>query len=627
MARFDFTTGCSTLDHHQKTLDNLRTAQKRTSCMCAVYCSLGGNVFAVSKSNPDVSITFAEGQMVRLVHGAPVCDGSDVLPLGSVVELDFLNSFAEGDTVTVHPFLRAGDETAELVVESVSQREVTCRCLNDATVPDTVKQVAVNFTRGAKRTLINACDEGIIRQFAVPANVDFISFGAIRAASTIHNLKKMLKEWGLTTTRIIAQIDNVHALRDLPNVLKESDVILLARGELGAVVEPEKMFAVQKHVLRMCERVGLPCIVTRLMDSMVLAPRPTRAEATDIANIVLDGADGLLLGLETLEGNFPLKCLETVLAIAREADAVYDYEARYRRQMQQMNVKLAKATDSMPWGLPSTSMDNGARLGGGRESPPPVPRVRANSLTVRLEHFEPQVNLKKEALAAAAVQTAFQIEAKIIVVFSHTGETTRLVAKYHPQCPVLSLSIPTVHGGTLKWHVEGDVEARQQLVLRGVVPALSAGHPILPDERNLLTHQIGATRTDVEALTKAAELGLIRPGELAVFCQLIAGLSTVKVVEFAGIKKPTSKTFSPSDSRSASPGIAMDGVGTAMGHIGTEQNLVQMAASLKLADVASHPSFASLTESGGSFETSAAKNGGASSSVSVSGGAEHFAPL
>ena len=81
------------------------------------------------------------------------------------------------------------------------------------------------------------------------------------------------------------------------------------------------------------------------------------------------------------------------------------------------------------------------------------------------------VNLKKEALAAAAVQTAYQIEAKLIVVFSHTGETTRLVAKYHPQCPVLSLSIPTVHGGTVQWRVEGDVEARQQLVYRGVVRA------------------------------------------------------------------------------------------------------------------------------------------------------------
>ena len=85
-----------------------------------------------------------------------------------------------------------------------------------------------------KFNLHDRYSEGIIRQFAVPANVDFISFGAIRAASTIHNLKRMLKEWGLATTKLIAQIDNVHALRDLPNVLKEADVILLARGPGGS---------------------------------------------------------------------------------------------------------------------------------------------------------------------------------------------------------------------------------------------------------------------------------------------------------------------------------------------------------------------------------------------------------
>jgi pyruvate kinase len=379
VARFDFTTGSRTVEEHKRTLDNLMLAQKRTSCMCAVYCSLGGNVFVVSKRSDTADLTFVEGQAVRLVHGVPLCDGSDVLPLGSgVVELDFSSSFAEGDVVSVHPFLRAGDETAELVVESVSGREVTCRCTRGASVPAGVKQMAINFSHGAKRTLINACDEGILRQFAAPANVDFISFGAIRAAPTFRTLKEMLREWGLPTTRLIAQIDNLYALRDLPNVLRESDVILLARGELGAVVEPEKMFAVQKHVLRMCERVGRPCIVTRLMDSMVQAPRPTRAEATDIANIVLDGADGLLLGLETFAGNFPLKCLETVLAIAREADAVYDYEARHVRQMHQMNVKLAKATDSAPWGAAATSMQHGDY-----DASAPQPRQRTPSLTVR----------------------------------------------------------------------------------------------------------------------------------------------------------------------------------------------------------------------------------------------------
>lgn len=612
VARFDFTTGSGTLQDQQTTLDNLREAQKQTKSMCAVYCSLRGNVYAVSKRNSSVVLDFKSGQTVRLVHGQPVCDGTDVLPLGSgVVKSSFPEHFMEGDTVLVHPFLRAGEKTAELVVESVSEHEVLCKCVNDAAIDEDVKQVAVDFTRGSRQVnaTVTAADEAVIKQFAVPAKVDFISFGAIRNGKTLAELRRCMKEWGLPNTRLIAQLDNLHALRDLQNVLKNSDVLLLARGELGAVVEPEKMFAVQKRVLRMCEAVGRPCIVTRLMDSMIFAPRPTRAEATDIANIVLDGADGLLLGLETLEGNFPVNCLETVLNIAREADAVYDYEARYRRQMQQINVKLAKAT------APDTPQPRQSSYWGAAQSLEratsgyPPPRQRANSITVRLEQFEPQVNLKKEALAAAAVQTAYQIEAKLIVVFSHTGETTRLVAKYHPKCPVLSMSIPQVRGGTLKWQVEGDVEARQQLVLRGVVPALSVGQPSIDEVRRPIQETVGATRTDVEAMLKAAELGLIKLGDLAVVCQLISGLSTVKVIEFTGMKKPKSRTFSPFETRSSSPASIENEKALqqshAMGHIGTVQDLMN----LNIKDVASHPSFASLAE-----ETAEAKD-------------EYFAPM
>jgi pyruvate kinase len=186
--------------------------------------------------------------------------------------------------------------------------------------------------------------------------------------------------------------------------------------------------------------------------------------------------------------------------------------------------------------------------------------------------------LQKEALAAAAVQTAYHVEAKLIVVFSHTGETTRLVARYHPHCVVLSLSIPTVRGGTLKWTVEGDQEARQQMLYRGVVPALSAGQPSAIDEEDDSDEEYdtiedaGQSRTDREAMTTAHELGLIKPGELAVFCQLIGGLSTVKVVEFAGLDGGVATTFSPTASRSSSPSLFASGSprsgGRAAGNVG-----------------------------------------------------------
>ena len=562
VARFDTTAGSRTVEEHWTTLKNLRVAQKRTKRLCAVYVALGGDVYAVTRRDDTVRVAFEEGQTVRLVHGEPIFETTDVLPLGADDrDLDFLSAFAEGDSVHVHPFLRAGETPTDFEVVSVNPREVICRCLKSVEMHETVRRLAVSFARPG-RFAVNAGDRSTIERFAAPARVDFISFGQVPDAGTLRRLREELREAGLPHVGIIAQIDNLSALRDLPATMKEADVVLLSRGELGTAVAPEKMFAVQKHVLRMCEKIGKPCVVTRLMDSMISAPRPTRAEATDIANIVLDGADALLLGLETMEGLFPLSCLETTLAIAREADSVYDYESRYRRQMQQINVKLAKATDSVPWGEKGEAEKLGERR-------------RPAALAARLEHFEPNVNLRKEALAAAAVQTAFQVDASLIVVFSHTGETTRLVAKYHPQCPVLSLSIPVVHGGTVKWTVEGDAEARQQLVYRGVVPALSAPSDVNEDETAPVVRQPGATRTDVEALTKATALGLIRPGELAVFCQLIAGLSTVKVVEFAGMSRPISQTFSPPDSRCSSPAMGMREVPSnhRMAHIGTMVDL------------------------------------------------------
>ena len=263
----------------------------------------------------------------------------------------------------------------------MNPREVVCRCLKSVEMHETVRQLAVSFARPG-RFAVNAGDRFVVEKFAAPAGVDFISFRQVPDAGTLRRLREELREAGLPHVGIIAQIDTLSALRDLPATMKEADVVLLSRGELGTAVAPEKMFAVQKHVLRMCEKIGKPCVVTRLMDSMISAPRPTRAEATDIANIVLDGADALLLGLETMEGLFPLSCLQTTLAIAREADSVYDYESRYRRQMQQINVKLAKATDSVPWGEKGEAEKHGDRR-------------RLAALAARLEHFEPNVNLRK----------------------------------------------------------------------------------------------------------------------------------------------------------------------------------------------------------------------------------------
>ena len=156
------------------------------------------------------------------------------------------------------------------------------------------------------------------------------------------------------------------------------------------------MFLAQKLLLSEANFAGKPVLATRVMDTMTEAPRPTRAEATDVANLVLDGADGIVLGSETFRGKFPVLAAETCAAIARQAELCYD-SGRY-------------------YGYVT------ARMG-------------LNTLDVPLSD-------KTEALATAAVRAATKLQAALIVVFTVTGRTARLVAKYRPRQPVLTMVMP-----------------------------------------------------------------------------------------------------------------------------------------------------------------------------------------
>jgi pyruvate kinase len=113
-------------------------------------------------------------------------------------------------------------------------------------------------------------------------------------------------------TQILAKIENYEGLAQFDEILKEADGIILSRGNLGIDLPPEKVFLFQKVAINKCNFAGKPAVITRVVDSMVDNPRPTRAEATDVANAVLDGADAVLLGAETLRGLYPIETITTV---------------------------------------------------------------------------------------------------------------------------------------------------------------------------------------------------------------------------------------------------------------------------------------------------------------------------
>jgi pyruvate kinase len=505
------------------------------------------------KGEKKKSLKFSRGGAVKLTNTkeAQKITSARSIPLGDHFE-HFAAHCDVGDEIFIAPLIgNNNDKSAKLIVRNVERETVTCECDGDLEfdVGFAGNSIAIRFRR--ESGALSPGDEQLLKKISRSVPVDFVSFGGATGSHQLADLKRAAQKF-YPKVALIARVDTLKALQSVKETCKVADAILLARGDLGAVIAPEKMFRVQKFVLRVCEELGTVAVVTRLVDSMIKAPRPTRAEATDIANIVLDGADALMLGKETYSGMFPVECVKTVLAIANAADRVYDYESRYARQKKFVSSRISALSEGRSDKFPSGK-------GNARESKEESAWMKHISNVSRKE-------LHKWSLADAAVSCAYQTRASCIVVFSHTGETTRMIAKYRPICPVMSLTIPSIRGGSLSWVIEGAEEARQQLIIRGIIPVLSDGREavsnIISNDSDVSDVFLDAMRrnpsgaADVEAMARLRQLGLIKPGGVCVFCQLIGGVSTVKILEYGGrvvdsINVGTSSPGSPEKRRAA----------------------------------------------------------------------------
>ncbi|KAG2578452.1 hypothetical protein PVAP13_6NG213900 [Panicum virgatum] len=172
----------------------------------------------------------------------------------------------------------------------------------------------------------------VIRKRGAPNKIEFLSLSYTRYAEDVRQAREFLSKLGdLSQTQIFAKIENVEGLNHFDEILAEADDIILSRGNLGIDLPPEKVFLFQKSALHKCNMAGKPAVVTRVVDSMTDNLRPTRAEATDVANAVLDGSDVILLGAETLRGLYPVETISTVGRICAEAEKVFNQDLYYKR--------------------------------------------------------------------------------------------------------------------------------------------------------------------------------------------------------------------------------------------------------------------------------------------------------
>ncbi len=239
---------------------------------------------------------------------------------------------------------------------------------------------------------------------AVTAGADIIALSYVKNAADVRELRQIVDGYD-PQVAICAKIEMRQGIKDLENILRVVDIVMVARGDMGLQMDIEEVPILQKQIIRQCTEVGTPVITaTQMLESMIHQPRPTRAEVTDVANAILDGSDAVMLSAETSVGDFPVECVRTMDRIAQKAEAIYD-RAKIERDFQ----------------------------------------IRA---ITGLSHTD--------AIAHAVSELAALIKPNAIVTTSTSGQTPRLVSKFRPKAPILCATWreKTYHQMAVVWGVE-----------------------------------------------------------------------------------------------------------------------------------------------------------------------------
>lgn len=225
-------------------------------------------------------------------------------------------------------------------------------------------------------------------QFGVEQGVDFIFASFIRSAADVLEVREALGKAG-SNIKIISKIENHQGIQNFNEILKVTDGVMVARGDLGIEIPPEKVCLAQKMMISRCNIVGKPIIcATQMLESMTYNPRPTRAEVSDVANAVLDGSDCVMLSGETAKGIYPVETVEMMARICTQAENAFFYEAFFNQ----------------------------------------------------IREVTPKPLSSSEAVACASVNAAFESHVSAIIVLTTTGDSARQIAKYRPSCPIFAVT-------------------------------------------------------------------------------------------------------------------------------------------------------------------------------------------
>ena len=330
VARLNFSHG--THEEHARNIGILRAISKELDTPVTILQDLSGPKIRVGQL-PGGEQTLSVGSTISLVPEADFAGREQAIPLDYP---DLAESVKPGMRVLLD------DGLLELEVIEVAGREVRCRVLEGGVLKS---RKGVNFpqlslplpslTEKDKRDL----------EFGLAQKVDWMSLSFVRSAADMRTLKQLLAAKGARMP-VIAKIEKPQAIENIDGILREADGVMVARGDLGVEVSAEKVPMLQKQIIEKCNRLGLPVITaTQMLESMIHEPRPTRAEASDVANAIIDGTDAVMLSGESAIGAFPVRAVDMMVRIASEVEARIEFKAYQSSDPTDVHALSQAATD------------------------------------------------------------------------------------------------------------------------------------------------------------------------------------------------------------------------------------------------------------------------------------------
>lgn len=433
VARLNFSHG--DYEGHEKKLKLIRRVERSTKKPLAALLDTKG---------PEIRTGHVQGGEVILKQGDKIVLSSCEEPFEGTAEKVWVNYKLLAKEVEPGQNIYVDDGTLNLEVEKIDGDDVHCKIIVGGALRNTK---GINLP-GSDITLpaLSEKDKEDIA-WGIQHGMEYLAVSFVKTAQDIKDVRKLIQGYG-GTMKILAKIETRQAVQNIEEIVDVVDGVMVARGDLGVEIATEDVPLVQKKIIEMCRVRGKVVIVaTQMLDSMIRNPRPTRAEASDVANAVLDGTDAVMLSGETASGNYPVQAVTTMRHIVDRAE-------------QELGL----------WGNHKIHWQNPAELEG-----IPVP----------------------DAVSGAAVLLAKQIKAPAIISLSRSGLTAKMISKHRPECPILGVtpSQQTWRELALWWGVQPvrlsemsdiNVAAReaittcvhQKLLPEGELVVITAGVPV-----------------------------------------------------------------------------------------------------------------------------------------------------